>query len=69
MHALDPGGPARRFPSKRPPKVRSTLTDTAVYDAIHLDGHEILNFKALRMGRASVDTYVVNIMVVAIFST
>ncbi|KAJ6455022.1 hypothetical protein C8R45DRAFT_1056748 [Mycena sanguinolenta] len=46
MHALDPGGPARRFPSKRPPKVRSTLTDSAVYYEIHLDGHEKLNFKA-----------------------
>ncbi|KAJ6555485.1 hypothetical protein B0H10DRAFT_1847928 [Mycena sp. CBHHK59/15] len=57
MHALNPGGPARRFPSKRPPKVRSTLTDTAVYYEIHLDGYEILNFKALRMGRASVDMY------------
>ncbi|KAJ7859018.1 hypothetical protein B0H14DRAFT_2577395 [Mycena olivaceomarginata] len=30
MHALDPGGPARHFPSKWPPKVRSTLTDTAI---------------------------------------
>ncbi|KAJ7269124.1 hypothetical protein C8J57DRAFT_1066839, partial [Mycena rebaudengoi] len=36
---------------------RSTLTDTAVYYEIHLDGHEKLNFKALRMGRASVDMY------------
>ncbi|KAJ7307726.1 hypothetical protein DFH08DRAFT_824254 [Mycena albidolilacea] len=57
MHALDPGGPARRFPSKRPPKVRSTLTDSAVYYEVHLDGHEKLNFKALRMGRASIDMY------------
>ncbi|KAJ7197696.1 hypothetical protein C8J57DRAFT_1018632, partial [Mycena rebaudengoi] len=36
---------------------RSTLTDTAVYYEIHFDGHEKLNFKALRMGRASVDMY------------
>ncbi|KAJ6491009.1 hypothetical protein C8R45DRAFT_1137970 [Mycena sanguinolenta] len=57
MHALDPGGPARRFPAKRPPKVRSTLTDSAVYYEIHLDGHEKLNFKALRMGRAGIDMY------------
>jgi len=57
MHALDPAGPARRFPSKRPPKVRSTLTDSAVYYEVHLDGHEKLNFKALRMGRASIDMY------------
>ncbi|KAJ7234572.1 hypothetical protein C8J57DRAFT_1439511 [Mycena rebaudengoi] len=48
MHALDPGGPAR---------LRSTLTDTAMYYEIHLDGHEKLNFKALRMGRASIDMY------------
>ncbi|KAJ7832526.1 hypothetical protein B0H14DRAFT_2364725 [Mycena olivaceomarginata] len=57
MHALDPGGPACRFPSKQPQKVRSTLTDAAVYYEVHLDGHEKLNFKALRMGRASIDMY------------
>jgi hypothetical protein len=57
MHALDPGDPARRFPSKRPPKVRSTLTNSAVYYEVHLDGHAKLNFKALRMGRASIDMY------------
>jgi hypothetical protein len=47
MHALDPSGPAHRFPSKQPPKVRSTLTDSVVYYEAHLDGHEKLNFKAL----------------------
>ncbi|KAF8133166.1 hypothetical protein K438DRAFT_1787683 [Mycena galopus ATCC 62051] len=57
MHALDPAGPARHFPSKRPPKVRSTLTDSAVYYEVHLDGHEKLNFKVLRMGRASINMY------------
>ncbi|KAJ7216012.1 hypothetical protein GGX14DRAFT_359351 [Mycena pura] len=57
MKALDPGGPSRHFPSKRPPKARSTLTDSAVYYEVHLDGHEKLNFKALRMGHASIDTY------------
>jgi hypothetical protein len=57
MHALDPGGPARRFPSKRPPKVRSTFTDSAVYYELHLDGHERLNFKALRIGSASINMY------------
>ncbi|KAJ7210766.1 hypothetical protein GGX14DRAFT_363137 [Mycena pura] len=53
----DPAGPARRFPAKRPPKVRSTLTDPAVYYEVHFDGHEKLNFKALCMGHASIDTY------------
>ncbi|KAF7325456.1 hypothetical protein MKEN_00393900 [Mycena kentingensis (nom. inval.)] len=57
MQALDPNGAARRFPSKRPPKDRSTLTDSAVYYEVHSDGHEKLNFKALRMGRASIDMY------------
>ncbi|KAJ7363723.1 hypothetical protein DFH08DRAFT_681566, partial [Mycena albidolilacea] len=57
MRALDPGGPAHRFPAKRPTKVRSTLTDCAVYYEVHVDGHEKLNFKALRMGRAGIDIY------------
>ncbi|KAJ7815163.1 hypothetical protein B0H14DRAFT_2241093, partial [Mycena olivaceomarginata] len=57
MHALNPGGPARRFPSKWPPKIRSTLTDSAIYYEVCLDGHEKLKFKALQIGCASIDMY------------
>jgi hypothetical protein len=59
MKVLDPGGGKRRYPSKgaRGPKKRTPLTDVAVFYEIHLDGHEKLNFKALRMGKASIDIY------------
>ncbi|KAJ7216710.1 hypothetical protein C8J57DRAFT_1599991 [Mycena rebaudengoi] len=57
MHVLDPGGSQRRFPTKRTRKPRTVLTDVAVFYEIHLDGHEKLNFKALRMGKASIDVY------------
>ncbi|KAJ7616016.1 hypothetical protein FB45DRAFT_1106958 [Roridomyces roridus] len=57
MKALDPHGPARRFPAKRPVKERGVLTDNAVFYEVHFDGHEKLNFKALQMGRASIDMY------------
>lgn len=57
MHALDPSGSRRRFPTKRTRKPRTILTDVAVFYEIHLDGHEKLNFKALRMGTASIDVY------------
>ncbi|KAJ7789891.1 hypothetical protein B0H14DRAFT_2396941, partial [Mycena olivaceomarginata] len=57
MHALDPDGSQRRFPTKRTRKPRTVLTDVAIFYEIHLDGHEKLNFKALRMGTASIDVY------------
>jgi hypothetical protein len=57
MRALDPHGAACRFPLKRQPKERGTLTDSAVYYEVHCDGHEKLNFKALKLGRASIDMY------------
>ncbi|KAJ7636300.1 hypothetical protein FB45DRAFT_702891, partial [Roridomyces roridus] len=57
MKALDPEGPSRRFPGKRPVKDRSVMTDNAVFYETHFDGHEKLNFKALEMGRAGIDMY------------
>ncbi|KAF8191841.1 hypothetical protein K438DRAFT_1477823, partial [Mycena galopus ATCC 62051] len=33
------------------------LTDTGVYYELHFDGHENLNFKALRMGPVGIDIY------------
>ncbi|KAJ7932261.1 hypothetical protein B0H13DRAFT_1593476, partial [Mycena leptocephala] len=33
------------------------LTDTGIYYEIHFDGHEKLNFKALRIGPVGIDIY------------
>ncbi|KAJ7315803.1 hypothetical protein DFH08DRAFT_715290, partial [Mycena albidolilacea] len=47
------------FPGRRrQPKQRGHLTDTGVYYEVHFDGHEKLNFKALRMGPIGIDIYV-----------
>ncbi|KAJ7854451.1 hypothetical protein B0H13DRAFT_1903645 [Mycena leptocephala] len=43
---------------RRQPKQRGHLTDTGVYYEIHFDGHEKLNFKALRMGPVGIEIYV-----------
>ncbi|KAJ6624691.1 hypothetical protein B0H10DRAFT_2174430 [Mycena sp. CBHHK59/15] len=57
MADIDPGGTEARFPGHRhQPKQRGHLTDTGVYE-IHFDGHEKLNFKALRMGPVGIDIY------------
>ncbi|KAJ7833959.1 hypothetical protein B0H14DRAFT_2364008 [Mycena olivaceomarginata] len=42
-----------------PPHViqRGHLTDTGVFYELHFDGHEKLNFKALRMGPVGIDSY------------
>ncbi|KAJ6540055.1 hypothetical protein DFH09DRAFT_929830, partial [Mycena vulgaris] len=48
---IDPDGAEARFPGcRRQPKPRGHLTDTGIYYELHFDGHEKLNFKALRMG-------------------
>ncbi|KAK7014509.1 hypothetical protein R3P38DRAFT_2638165 [Favolaschia claudopus] len=58
MADLDPGGAEIRYPGRnRTPKQRGHLTDTGVYYEVHFDGHEKLNFKALRMGRVGIDIY------------
>ncbi|KAJ7879946.1 hypothetical protein B0H14DRAFT_2566466 [Mycena olivaceomarginata] len=50
MADIDPDGAEARFPGRRrQPKQRGHLTDTGVYYEVHFDGHEKLNFKALRM--------------------
>ncbi|KAJ7790815.1 hypothetical protein B0H14DRAFT_2625637 [Mycena olivaceomarginata] len=57
MHALDPSGSQRHFPTKCTCKPCTVLTDVAIFYEIHLDGHEKLNFKALQMGTTSIDVY------------
>ncbi|KAF8144945.1 hypothetical protein K438DRAFT_1910892 [Mycena galopus ATCC 62051] len=58
MAEIDPDGAETRFPGfKRQPKQRGHLTDTGVYYELHFDGHEKLNFKALRMGPVGIDIY------------
>ncbi|KAJ6568161.1 hypothetical protein B0H10DRAFT_2199975 [Mycena sp. CBHHK59/15] len=58
MSDIDPDGAETRFPGRRRlPKQRGHLTDTAVYYELHFDGHEKLNFKALRMGPVGIDIY------------
>ncbi|KAJ6560679.1 hypothetical protein B0H10DRAFT_2169414 [Mycena sp. CBHHK59/15] len=58
MSDIDPDGAETRFPGcRRLPKQRGHLTDTAVYYELHFDGHEKLNFKALRMGPVGIDIY------------
>ncbi|KAJ7105543.1 hypothetical protein C8R44DRAFT_942644, partial [Mycena epipterygia] len=41
----------------RSDKQRGHLTDTGIYYELHFDGHEKLNFKALRMGPVGIDIY------------
>ncbi|KAJ7474553.1 hypothetical protein B0H11DRAFT_2428922 [Mycena galericulata] len=58
MADIDPDGAEVRFPGRRrQPKQRGhfKLTDTGVYYELHFDGHEKLNFKALRMGPVGID--------------
>ncbi|KAJ7658239.1 hypothetical protein DFH06DRAFT_1472887 [Mycena polygramma] len=58
MADIDPDGAEARFPGRRrQPKKRGHLTDTGIYYEVHFDGHEKLNFKALRMGRVGIDIY------------
>ncbi|KAJ6611720.1 hypothetical protein B0H10DRAFT_2165763 [Mycena sp. CBHHK59/15] len=58
MADIDPDGAEARFPGRRrQPKQRGHLTDTGIYYEIHFDGHEKLNFKALRMGPVGIDIY------------
>ncbi|KAJ7883937.1 hypothetical protein B0H14DRAFT_3746214 [Mycena olivaceomarginata] len=58
MADIDPDGAETRFPGwRRQPKQRGHLTDTGVYYELHFDGHEKLNFKALRMGPVGIDIY------------
>jgi hypothetical protein len=58
MADIDPDGAEARFPGRRrQPKKRGHLTDTGVYYELHFDGHEKLNFKALRMGPVGIDIY------------
>jgi hypothetical protein len=58
MAIIDPDGAEARFPGRRrQPKARGHLTDTGIYYEVHLDGHEKLNFKALRMGPVGIDIY------------
>ncbi|KAJ7501192.1 hypothetical protein B0H11DRAFT_1855566 [Mycena galericulata] len=58
MSDIDPDGAENRFPGRRrQPKPRGHLTDTGVYYELHFDGHEKLNFKALRMGPVGIDIY------------
>ncbi|KAJ7430111.1 hypothetical protein B0H11DRAFT_2398532 [Mycena galericulata] len=58
MADIDPDGAEARFPGRRrQPKQRGHLTDTGVYYELHFDGHEKLNFKALRMGSVGIDIY------------
>ncbi|KAJ6580235.1 hypothetical protein B0H10DRAFT_1962623 [Mycena sp. CBHHK59/15] len=58
MADIDPDGAEARFPGRRrQPKQRGHLTDTGVYYELHFDGHEKLNFKALRMGPVGIDIY------------
>ncbi|KAJ7503899.1 hypothetical protein B0H11DRAFT_1710423 [Mycena galericulata] len=55
---IDPDGTEARIPGRRrQPKQRGHLTDTGIYYEIHFDGHEKLNFKALRMGPVGIDIY------------
>ncbi|KAJ6629945.1 hypothetical protein B0H10DRAFT_2160444 [Mycena sp. CBHHK59/15] len=47
-----------RFPGRRrQPKQCGHLTDTGVFYELHFDGHEKLNFKALRMGPVGINIY------------
>ncbi|KAJ7882120.1 hypothetical protein B0H13DRAFT_2235504 [Mycena leptocephala] len=58
MAIIDLDGAEARFPGRRrQPKVRGHLTDTSIYYEVHFDGHEKLNFKALRMGSVGIDIY------------
>ncbi|KAJ7091599.1 hypothetical protein C8R44DRAFT_835770 [Mycena epipterygia] len=58
MSDIDPGGAEIWFPGhKRKDKQRGHLTDTGIYYELHFDGHEKLNFKALRMGPVGIDIY------------
>ncbi|KAJ6560015.1 hypothetical protein B0H19DRAFT_1289657 [Mycena capillaripes] len=58
MADIDPDGAEVRFPGRRrQPKQRGHLTDTGIYYELHFDGHEKLNFKALRMGSVGIDIY------------
>ncbi|KAJ7737943.1 hypothetical protein B0H16DRAFT_1325632, partial [Mycena metata] len=58
MADIDPDGAEARFPGRRrQQKQRGHLTDTGVYYELHFDGHEKLNFKALRMGVVGIDIY------------
>jgi hypothetical protein len=58
MHDLDPTGFTRCFPGKQPKKVRRTPADMiGVYFEFHSDEHEKTNFKALRLGPASIDVH------------
>ncbi|KAJ7366125.1 hypothetical protein DFH08DRAFT_797118 [Mycena albidolilacea] len=58
MADIDPDGAEARFPGRRrQPKQRGHLTDTGVYYELHFEGHEKLNFKALRMGPVGTDIY------------
>ncbi|KAJ7815938.1 hypothetical protein B0H13DRAFT_1663671 [Mycena leptocephala] len=58
MADIDPDSAEVRFPGRRrQPKQRGHLTDTGVYYELHFDGHEKLNFKALRMGPVGIDIY------------
>ncbi|KAJ7775955.1 hypothetical protein DFH07DRAFT_766894 [Mycena maculata] len=55
---IDPDGAEARFPGRRhQTKQRGHLTDTGVYYELHFDGHEKLNFKALRMGPVGINIY------------
>ncbi|KAJ6491125.1 hypothetical protein C8R45DRAFT_1062181 [Mycena sanguinolenta] len=59
MADIDPDGAESRFPGRRhQPKQRGQLTDTGFFFfELHFDGHEKLNFKALRMGPVGIDVY------------
>ncbi|KAJ6596378.1 hypothetical protein DFH09DRAFT_1244311 [Mycena vulgaris] len=58
MADIDPDSAETRYPGRRrQSKQRGHLTDTGVYYELHFDGHEKLNFKALRMGPVGIDIY------------
>ncbi|KAJ7573522.1 hypothetical protein C8J56DRAFT_1066023 [Mycena floridula] len=58
MLANDPDGAEVRYPGrKNAKKVRGHLTGIGVLQEVHADGHEELNWKALRMGMVSLDIY------------
>ncbi|KAH7870035.1 uncharacterized protein C8R40DRAFT_1163319 [Lentinula edodes] len=53
-----PHGAETRFPGKRIPRPRGLLhLGDGVFQEVHDDGHEKMNWKALRMGSASIGIY------------
>ncbi|KAJ7587663.1 hypothetical protein C8J56DRAFT_755910, partial [Mycena floridula] len=57
MHQNGPTGAEVRFPGKKSKKVHGHLTGIGLLQEIYADGHEKLDWRALRTGTVSLNVY------------